>query len=98
MELAQCNISSVYNFEVAPEFLEDLCTPDLVITHIYRRLCVVNSSYNNTFSLFYFPDNSNNSNFFHVFVLTSDFSAINSHFVHINEHVTLKTRLRVFRR
>jgi hypothetical protein len=87
MELAQCNNYSVYNFEVASEFLEDLYTPGLVITPICRRLCVVNSSYGNTSSTLYFPDNSNNSNFFRVFVLTSDFSAINSHFVHNNERL-----------
>jgi len=92
MELVQCNTPSVYNFEVAPEFLQYLYTPGQVITPIYNRLCVVNSSHGNTFSLLYFPDNNNNSNFFRVFVLTSDFIAINGHFFHNNEHLTIKTR------
>jgi hypothetical protein len=76
---------------VASEFLEDLCTPGLVITPIYRRLRVVNSSSVSASSLLYFPDNSNNSNFFRVFVLTLDFSVIRSHFVRSNEHLTLTT-------
>ena len=41
MELDPGNNSSVYNFEVDPEFLGDLCTPGLVITFIelLRTMC-----------------------------------------------------------
>jgi len=64
----------------------------LVITPIYLRLCVVNSRHGNTFSLFYFPGNGNNSKLFRFFALTSDFGATNSHFVRNNENLTLTTR------
>ena len=59
-----CSMEKVSKFEVASEFLEDLCTLRLVITPISRRLCVVNSSNGNISILHYFPDNSKNSNFF----------------------------------
>lgn len=80
MERSQCKNSSVYNSEVAPEFLEDLCTPGLVITPIYRKLCVVNSNYGSTFSHLY-----TTVIFFVNFRFQCDF-------VHNNEHLTLKTR------